>query len=673
MALSAWSSTAANNNSAPPNGAPEGWAPSSVNNTIRQLMADVKSGVFTLVDTLSDLKAVSTRSNNDFFYTRGRTTANDGGGAPYYFDSASASTANDVTIIAPNSGTGRFKLIHDGSIDARVGGCKGDDSTNNKTAIDAITGASGIYCVVFKAGTYQIEATTRYTDSVSSQSIPAGVRCYSNQRIVIEAGATLKYPTWAGAGAGNDDSGAMVAAYSVSNVIIEGKGVIEGNFTAGGSYPSRNNSSQHGIHIGNSTDVTIKDLSIKKCWGDGWTVSYIANTSSCDNSKRVNIINVRANLNRRNNCSMVGCEGFSIIGGSYTDVPSVANGGVSPWCGIDLEPNDGANSLANSNFSRVTNGTIVGVYTSGNPFRGISVGIGNTTADLNECNFISISGCSFADGTVIQKSKSITLVGCDISCPQNDPSDGSGLAGLHVLDSDSCVLSMNAIFDVSGHGIWLDLVNLTNCDKHIVVGNQIEKIGRKTDATFNGINVDGAHNLIALNFIRRFGSGNEPLYGIRMTADSNDCDVLFNSTKGLRTGSGKGWLDSGSNNTIIGLGTTSTKKIYINTTEDATPSTTVQGIMIDGPTITMAYTGGGAAVLFTFIDGAGTAGKIEVDGSQHCRYYVTPTVFHTGGSGTPEGNVTAPIGSLYSRSDGGAGTSLYVKESGSGNTGWAAK
>jgi hypothetical protein len=43
------------------------------------------------------------------------------------------------------------------------------------------------------------------------------------------------------------------------------------------------------------------------------------------------------------------------------------------------------------------------------------------------------------------------------------------------------------------------------------------------------------------------------------------------------------------------------------------------------------------------------------------------------GSGTPEGAVTAPVGSMFLRSDGGAGTSLYIKESGSGNTGWVAK
>lgn len=42
------------------------------------------------------------------------------------------------------------------------------------------------------------------------------------------------------------------------------------------------------------------------------------------------------------------------------------------------------------------------------------------------------------------------------------------------------------------------------------------------------------------------------------------------------------------------------------------------------------------------------------------------------GAGTPEGSITAPIGSVYLRTDGAAGTSLYIKESGVGNTGWAA-
>ncbi|MCM3746525.1 glycoside hydrolase family 55 protein [Paenibacillus pasadenensis] len=42
------------------------------------------------------------------------------------------------------------------------------------------------------------------------------------------------------------------------------------------------------------------------------------------------------------------------------------------------------------------------------------------------------------------------------------------------------------------------------------------------------------------------------------------------------------------------------------------------------------------------------------------------------GSGFPEGVLTAPQGSIFMRSDGGAANSLYIKYSGSGNTGWIA-
>jgi len=42
-------------------------------------------------------------------------------------------------------------------------------------------------------------------------------------------------------------------------------------------------------------------------------------------------------------------------------------------------------------------------------------------------------------------------------------------------------------------------------------------------------------------------------------------------------------------------------------------------------------------------------------------------------SGTPEGSVTAAVGSLYLNTSGGAGTVLYVKQTGTGNTGWGAK
>jgi hypothetical protein len=63
--------------------------------------------------------------------------------------------------------------------------------------------------------------------------------------------------------------------------------------------------------------------------------------------------------------------------------------------------------------------------------------------------------------------------------------------------------------------------------------------------------------------------------------------------------------------------------------------------------------------------GTGTASVV--------RYHTTTAVFITSGAGSPESVVTAPVGSMYTDTTGGAGTTLYVKESGTGSTGWVAK
>lgn len=75
-----------------------------------------------------------------------------------------------------------------------------------------------------------------------------------------------------------------------------------------------------------------------------------------------------------------------------------------------------------------------------------------------------------------------------------------------------------------------------------------------------------------------------------------------------------------------------------------------------------------------------TAGDVVVLGSGQTFVQVpglrfgsvsTPSILT--GTGTPEGAVSARIGSIFMRQDGGAGTSIYVKESGTGTTGWVAK
>lgn len=55
------------------------------------------------------------------------------------------------------------------------------------------------------------------------------------------------------------------------------------------------------------------------------------------------------------------------------------------------------------------------------------------------------------------------------------------------------------------------------------------------------------------------------------------------------------------------------------------------------------------------------------------RHCYTATVCDLIGSGSPEGSAAYAVGSTYRRTDGGAATTFYVKESGAAATGWVAK
>ncbi len=43
------------------------------------------------------------------------------------------------------------------------------------------------------------------------------------------------------------------------------------------------------------------------------------------------------------------------------------------------------------------------------------------------------------------------------------------------------------------------------------------------------------------------------------------------------------------------------------------------------------------------------------------------------GYGTPEGAIPASVGTIYLRRDGSTSTTIYIKTSGTGDTGWTAK
>jgi len=90
----------------------------------------------------------------------------------------------------------------------------------------------------------------------------------------------------------------------------------------------------------------------------------------------------------------------------------------------------------------------------------------------------------------------------------------------------------------------------------------------------------------------------------------------------------------------------------------------------DGIEWTVAAVGGQAMPFLELSqDGVQIRGPLYLESISSTLSFVTDGA----AAGTPEGKVTAPVGSTWRRTDGGAGTCFYVKESGSGATGWVAK
>lgn len=103
---------------------------------------------------------------------------------------------------------------------------------------------------------------------------------------------------------------------------------------------------------------------------------------------------------------------------------------------------------------------------------------------------------------------------------------------------------------------------------------------------------------------------------------------------------------------------------------------TQAGYVASGTPLVGFYSDQASGEAFRFDRSGTNYFNVNTNGLVYARGGIAPgpsTAIWTNGTGSPEGVLAAPVGSMYTRTDGGAGTTLYVKESGTGNTGWVAK
>ena len=209
------------------------------------------------------------------------------------------------------------------SINVKDFGAKGDGITDDTNAIqDAIYYVEmvGGGTVLIPNGTYMILA---HVDGYIGNYLrdQGGIAMKDNVHLKLSKGASLKAIT------NGMPQYQIIRAYKKKNITIEG-GTIIGERT---SHTGTTGEWGYGISLQGGESLTIKDLTVKDCWGDGINLQFVADT--IDIPTNVLISGVTSTNNRRQGMSVEGVINLTVRDSKFT-----LTNGTAPQCGVDIEP-----------------------------------------------------------------------------------------------------------------------------------------------------------------------------------------------------------------------------------------------------------------------------------------------------------------------------------------------
>lgn len=258
-------------------------------------------------------------------------------------------------------------------------GAYGDNITDDTDAIQAAltaAGAAGGGTVYVEPGNYKIRAHAPGFAGPNYLGDEGGVSIPTNVHLMLDAKATL----WAIPN--TEKAYVIVRVYNKGNVTISG-GTINGDrsYRPGGSLGEWG----YGIAVTGGYNITIRDVTIQDCWGDGINVQRLPGAAPYLSrvGRELYIENTICSGNRRQGMSLEG-----IIGAVITNCRFINNGlgptGTLPGAGVDIEPSTSDVPTWNIMFRGCTFG--------GNKNCGLLI-MGNSAKD------ITVDGCRFDGNT----------------------------------------------------------------------------------------------------------------------------------------------------------------------------------------------------------------------------------------------------------------------------------
>jgi polygalacturonase len=207
-------------------------------------------------------------------------------------------------------------------LDVRNFGAIGDGVHNDTAAIQA-----AINALPADGGTVYVPGGTYLIDAVRN------LRLRSQMHFQLAPDAKLA------AIPNSVDRSYVLNVYKISDVEISG-GQIVGERD---QHMGTTGEWGHAIMVRGSKRVTVRDIHLSRCWGDGLSIGGAAATTGTIPSEDVAVTNIVSTGNRRQAVTIGRSRGVKIYDSelSYTS-------GIKPGCGIDIEPDPFGTSITDT-------------------------------------------------------------------------------------------------------------------------------------------------------------------------------------------------------------------------------------------------------------------------------------------------------------------------------------
>ena len=340
-------------------------------------------------DNVESMKNATNLINGSYAKTLGYYEINDGGEATYKITNTVSETEYKEEL---KNGLFATLLIDNDSVNVHQFGAKGDGTTDDSNAINLALSSKAYNISFIKGNTYMVRGYEEGQPEGSTTGLigTTGLIIPSNKNVDLNE-STIKCIT-------NSRQNYNIFTIAEKENIILKNGTIIGDRA---THTGATGEWGYGIAIKSSTNITLDNLKISECWGDGINLNNNGNGSILN--KNITINNCICDSNRRQGMSIENGDIINVINSQFNNTGN-NNLHTAPGAGCDVEPG----SYQNVKNVLFDNCSFNSNYGAGLLLDGTNVSL----ITVNNCKLINNKQNGSNSSLAILDSKNIKVLNC---------------------------------------------------------------------------------------------------------------------------------------------------------------------------------------------------------------------------------------------------------------------